>query len=222
MKKNVFVAILSLICLCNMPTEGFAASKKVITNPADAKIYVDGNYVADGSFTLKFNKKNEMYLIKAEAEGYVTKSMKIFRTDTRNVISVDLKKDDSIEGSVASNIANKYFTINVREGVDEVMAWKILSQTLLNYFDEIKTSDRASGYMTTPWVEQRFPRAEVKVRTMVQIKEITGTGLAYQIRISSEISPIEVRGDNSFRQWPRVLKAYESIINEMQQRLGAN
>lgn len=221
MKKNLFTAMLFAVTLAVLPTIGFAANKKVVTNPADAKIYVDGNYVADGSFFLKFNSKNDMYVIKVEAPGYVTKEMKLFKTDSRNVISIDLKKDDALEGSVESDIANKYFTINVREDVDEITAWKILSQTLLNYFDEMKTSDRASGYMNTPWVEHRFPMAEVRIRTMVQIRQITGDGLAYQIRVSSEISPINVRGDHAFRPWSRVLKHYETIINEMQQRLGS-
>lgn len=208
--------------LCLLSANGFAANKKVVTNPANAKIYVDGNYVADGSFFLKFNSKNNMYMLKVELPGYVTKEMKIFKNDKRDVVSIDLRKDDSLEGSVESNVANRYFTVNVREGVDETTAWKILSQVLLNYFDEMKTSDKSSGYMNTAWVEQRFPMAEVKIRTMVQIKQIMSDGLAYQIRISSEISPINISGDNGFRPWPRVLKRYEPLINEMQQRLGSN
>lgn len=213
----------ALVCaLCMfMPAAIFAASnKKIVVNPAEAKLYIDGNYVGDGSYFVKFDKKNDMFVVKAELEGYVTKEFKIFRDDTRKVISVDLKRDDSIEGSVASNLANKYFTVNVRDGVDEVTAWKLLSQTMLNYFDEMKTSDRAAGYMNTSWVEHRFPKADVKVRTMVQIKQVLGDGLAYQIRISSEISPLKVVGDSGYRAWPRVVKQYETLINEMQMRLG--
>lgn len=213
----------ALVCaLCMfMPAAIFAASnKKIVVNPAEAKLYIDGNYVGDGSYFVKFDKKNDMFVVKAELEGYVTKEFKIFRDDTRKVISVDLKRDDSIEGSVASNLANKYFTVNVRDGVDEVTAWKLLSQTMLNYFDEMKTSDRAAGYMNTSWVEHRFPKADVKVRTMVQIKQVLGDGLAYQIRISSEISPLKVTGDSGYRAWPRVVKQYETLINEMQMRLG--
>lgn len=222
MKISRFTTLLCVMTLF-IPVAALAGpSKKIVINPAEAKIYIDGNYVADGSYFVKFDKKNDMYVVKAELEGYVTKEFKVFRDDTRKVISTDLKADDSVEGSVASNLANKYFTINVREGVDEVTAWKLLSQTLLNYFDEMKTADRAAGYMNTAWVEQRFPKASVKVRTMVQIKQVMGDGLAYQIRISSEISPLEIRGEHGFRAWPRVLKQYEPLINEMQMRLGGN
>jgi len=44
--------------------------------------------------------------------------------------------------------------------------------------------------------------------------------LAFQIRISSEIAPIN-SGLNSYQAWPRVLKKYETLINEMQQRIGS-
>ena len=222
MKNKIFKTLLLLVTVCMIPAAVSAKNKKITVRPADAKIYVDGNYVADGSYFLKFNAKNDMYMVKVEATGYVTKEMKIFKTDTRSVIPIDLREDDSIEGSVASNLANKYFTINVREGVDESTAWKLLSQVLLNYFDEMKTADKSSGFMNTPWVEHRFPMAEVKVRTMVQIKQITNDGLAYQIRISSELAPIDTRGDHGYKPWPRVLKQYEPLIHEMQQRIGSN
>lgn len=224
MKRTIKLILIVTFVACCQSAALSAKDKKIVVKPSDAKIYCDGNYVADGTYFLRFNAKNDMYVIKVEADGYVSKEIKIFKTDTRVVIPIDLKEDDSLEGSVASNLANKYFTINVREGVDESLAWKMLTQVLLNYFDEIKTSDMASGFMNTPWVEYRFPMAEVKIRTMVQIKQITGTSsaLAYQIRISSEIASLDSRGEHGFKPWSRVLKHYESIISEMQQRIGAN
>ncbi len=73
--------------------------------------------------------------------------------------------------------------------------------------------------MNTAWTYQTFPMAEVKVRTRVQIKEISNDGnLTYQIRISSEIADIDA-GEQGFKAWGRVLKKYEPLINEMQMRL---
>lgn len=195
--------------------------KKIVVQPTEAKIYVDGTYVGDGAYEARFTSKDDFLFVKLEAPGYVTKEVKIFKTDSRNVIPFNLKTNDSEEGSVVSELANRYFTINVRDGVDADMAWKLLSQVLLNYFNEFRTSDKSSGYMNTTWEMRTFPKAEVKVRTSVQIKEITNEGLAYQIRISSEIAPIKAN-DNAYRPWPRVLKTYEPLINEMQQRIGKN
>lgn len=223
MKKTLcFATLLIAAAVALFPAEVLAKNKKIVVQPAEAKIYVDGNYVSDGSYFLKFGGRDDMFVIKAEAPGYVTKEIKVFKTDTRSTISISLREDDALEGSVASNLANRYFTLNVRAGVTEDQAWKLLTQVMLNYFDEMQTSDKSSGYMTTTWVTETFPMAEVKVRTRVQIKQITNEGLAYQIRIVSEIAPRSVSGDHGYKPWPRVLKKYEPLINEMQSRIGDN
>ena len=196
-----------------------AKPNKLLATPETAKIYIDGNYVGDGMYPLKF-QGTDFFNVKVEAPGYVTKQLRVYKADSRKVISVDLRKDDSLEGSVATELANKYFTIQCRDGLDEATAWKVLSSVLLNYFDEVKTADKSSGFMNTAWTTQTFPMAEVKVRTMVQIKQVINEGLAYQIKISSEFAPIDTYGEQGYRQWSRVLKKYEPLINEMQQRLG--
>ena len=146
MKKLLIALFIAIPAVC------FPQKKKITVIPSEAKIYVDGQYVADGSYVLQFDKKNEVYVIKLECEGYATKeNLRVLRSDTRNAIVYTLKKDDALEGSVASELANRYFTIRVRENIDEAQAWKLLTQTLLNYYDEIKTSDRSSGFMNTAW-----------------------------------------------------------------------
>lgn len=215
--KKLLIAVLAV--LIATPAVCLPQKKKITVVPAEAKIYVDGQYVADGSYVLQFNKKNDIYVIKVECPGYATKNFRVLRTNPHNTIVCTLNEDDSIAASIATDLANKYFTIRVREGMSVEQAWKLLTQTLLNYYDEIKTSDRSSGFMNTTWTYQPFPKAEVKVRTRVQIKEITNDGnLTYQIRISSEIADIDA-GEQGFKAWGRVLKKYEPLINEMQMRL---
>ncbi len=216
--KKFLIALIALFIA--FPAVCFPQKKKITVIPSEARIYVDGQYVADGSYVLQFNKKNEVYIIKLECPGYAPKdNIRVLRTDTRKAIVYTLKEDDSIAASVATELANKYFTIRVREGVSVEQAWKLLTQTMLNYYDEIKTSDRSSGFMNTAWAVEKFESAEVKVRTRVQIKEITNDGnLTYQIRISSEIADIDA-GEQSYMPWNRVLKKYEPLINEMQMRL---
>ncbi len=219
-----FTLAIALFC-CESASASmlFAKGKRLVVSPDNAKIYIDGNYVGDGSFEVRFGGKDDFYMVRVEAPGYVEKKMRIFKHDKRNVIAIDLRKDDTIENSVASNLANQYFTINVRKGVDEDLAWKLLSQVMLNYFNELKTSDKASGYMNTNWVVETFAESEQKVRTMVQIKQVTGgDGLSYQIRISSEIAPIDAVGQQGFKPWNRVLKRFEPLVNEMQSRIGDN
>jgi hypothetical protein len=205
----------------NVNGQFLTKTKKITVTPVEAKIYIDGNYVADGNYSVKFGSKDDFFAVKMELPGYVTKEVKVFKQDTRNIIAFTLKEDDALLGSVLSDLANQYFTIQVREGLDIDQVWKTITQVLLNYYDEIKTADKSAGFMNTSWAIQNFQMAEVKVRTRIQIKEITSEGLAYQIKIISEIAPIN-SGEESFRAWTRVLKKYEPLINEMQQRIGKN
>lgn len=222
MNKHLIALISVLFFFMALPNEAKAKKIKIVTTPTTAKIYVDGNYVGDGVYILNFKSRDEFFSVKVEAPGYIEKTLRIYKHDKRKSIPIDLREDETLKASVESELANRYFTINVREGVDENMAWKLLTQVMLNYFDEMKTSDKASGFMNTTWKVDKFPQSELKVRTMVQIKEITNDGLAYQIRISSEIAPIDAYGQNGFKPWGRVLKRYEPLINEMQQRIGKN
>ncbi len=219
--KKLFITLLTAVGVASFVCDDIQAKPgKIVTTPETAKIYIDGNYVGDGMYPIKFTKKEDFFMVKVEAPGYVSKQQKVYKYDTRKVIAIELREDDSVMGSVATELANRYFTIQCRESLDEDTAWKILSSVLLNYFDEVKTADKSSGFMNTAWSVATFPMAEVKVRTMVQIKQVINEGLAYQIKISSEIAPLESYGEQGFRQWPRVIKKYEPLINEMQQRLG--
>lgn len=218
MKKVLLILLSVLFC----GTLNLNAQKKTITTtPSNAKIYIDGNYVADGSYTVKFKYNEDFINIKVEYPGYVTKEFRLYKKDARKTIGVALNEDDALENSIESENANQYFTIHVREDIDADKAWKLLTQVLLDYFNEIKTSDKSSGYMMTPWVTQQFPSAEVKVRTRVQIKETSIDGFAYQIKIFSEIADID-SGEQGFKPWSRVTKRFEPLINEMQIRIGKN
>ena len=196
----------------------FPKSKKIVVSPPESKIYIDVNYVSDGTFMLTF-KRDDFCVVKVEYTGYVTKEIKVFKDDSRKTISITLREDDAFAESEMNALANQFFTIQVRENIDGETAWKIINQTVLNYFDEIKVADRISGFLNTAWVILSFPSAEVNVRTRVQIKEITtGSGLAYQIKVCSEIGSL-MGGEQSYKLWDRLLKKYEPLINEIQVRL---
>lgn len=216
MRTKILISFALAFCLSNFC---FGAKKQIRTTPSTAKIYIDGNYVADGMYDVHFKLSEDFVVVKVEEVGYVTKEFRLYKNDSRKTIGIQLVEDDALEGSTASDLANRYFTIQVREGLDVDKAWKLLSQVMLDYFNELKTSDKASGYMNTTWVKETFPNAKVKVRTMVQIKEVSGDGLTYQIKIFSEIADIDAN-EQGYKPWPRVTKRFETLINEMQMRIG--
>ena len=42
-----------------------AQTKKIVAQPQETKIYIDGNYVGDGVYTLKFTRQDDFFFSKA-------------------------------------------------------------------------------------------------------------------------------------------------------------
>jgi len=224
--------ILFLCCSLFAVSVCWAAKEvKITVIPSDAKIYVDGNYAADGITTATLKKKDGFIVVKFEREGYVTLETKIFATDKRKAVSYTMRRDAFFDVSVASGLVNKYFSVKISKDlytVDEngkrntELAWKMIHQVILNYFDEIQTTDMASGFIQTPWLYKSFPEADKQIRTRVSVKESNlGGDLTFQIKISSEVAPlIASQRDESFQEIDRIVKDLEPMISEFQARLG--
>lgn len=221
-----------LLLLISLLFVGFVASAKdvkISVVPEDAKIYVDGNYVGDGIVTVKVT--GDFLNIKFECPGYKTIHTKFYKSDKRNAISYTMRKDTYGDNSYQSDLANNYFTVTVNKAyytVDEngerdiTAAWKLIHQILMNYFDEIQTSDKASGFVQTPWVYKSFPEAEVQVRTRATVSESNNDGdLAYRVKIQNETAGLyDSHKDEFFKPDDRLLKKFESLVEEFQTRLG--
>ncbi len=224
--------ILLLCCTLFAVSVCLAAKEvKITVIPSDAKIYIDGNYAADGITTATLKKKDGFLVVKFEREGYVTLETKIFATDKRKAISYTMRRDAFFDVSVASGLVNRYFSVKISKDlytVDEngkrntELAWKMIHQVILNYFDEIQTTDMASGFIQTPWLYKSFPEADKQIRTRVSVKESNlGGDLTFQIKISSEVAPlIASQRDESFQEIDRIVKDLEPMISEFQARLG--
>ena len=227
MKK--FLLVLIALCLGFVLSE--AKDIKISVTPSDAKIYIDGNYVGDGVTTASLKKKDGFLVVKFEREGYVTTEVRVFASDKRTAFSYTMRKDEFFNVSAPSGLVNKYFSVTVSKDlytVDEngkknsELAWKLIHQILLNYFDEIQTTDFASGFIQTPWQYETFPAADKQMRTRVSVKESNlGGDLTFQIKVSSEVAPLMAsQNDESFQEIDRIAKDFEPIISEFQSRLG--
>ena len=204
---------------------------KISVTPDDAKIYVDGVYMGDGTITASMRKKEGFISIKCERPGYVTLETRIYYKDKRTAVTYTLRKDPFFDISKSTDLVNKYFTVKVSKDLytetpdgkrNTSLAWKEIHNILLNYFDEIQTTDMASGFIQTPWKYKSFPDADRQVRTRVSIRETNfGGDLSFQIKISSEAASINaLHRDEDFQPIDRILKDMEPLISEFQSRLG--
>lgn len=224
--KHIISVLLCMACLIPVAAKDI----KVVVIPSEATIKVNGSYYGEGSATLKI-KKNDFVSLECSAPGYETLNTRIYGNDDRKTVEVKLKEDVLLKQTSESSIANNFFSVKVSKSLyhDDASGrrnsendWKMAHSVLLKYFDEIMTSDAASGFIQTPWLYKNYVEAGKTLRSRVTIKESNiGGDLTFQIKLASEMAPIQGRSrEESFFETNRIMKEFESLISEFQMRLG--
>ncbi len=226
MKKFLFF-LLALI----VSAGAWAKDIKVVVIPSNATIKVNGSYYGEGNANLKI-KKNDFVSLECSCPGYETLNTRIYGNDDRKTVEIKLKEDMLLKQTTESSIANNFFSVRVNKSLytddpktgkrNSENAWKMAHSVLLKYFDEIMTSDAASGFIQTPWLYKNYVEAGKTLRTRVTIKESNiGGDLTFQIKMASEMAPIQGRSrEESFLETNRIMKEFETLISEFQSRLG--
>lgn len=210
---------------------GYGKTLKVVTSPAEATIKVNGSYYGEGTASVKIGR-DDFVIIEVTAPGYETLSTRVYGNDERKTIELKLKEDALLKQTVESSLANRFFTVKVDKSLyhddeetgkrDAEQAWKLAHNILLNYFDEIQTSDMVSGFIQTPYYIKNYIDAGKTLRSRVTIKESNiGGDLTLQIKLSSEVAPMRGRYINEvYQETTRLIKEFEPLISEFQTRLG--
>lgn len=204
---------------------------KVVVIPSSATIKVNGSYYGEGNCVIKI-KKNDFVSLECSAPGYETLNTRIYGNDDRKTVEIKLKEDMLLKQTTESSVANNFFSVRVNKNLytddpktghrNSENAWKMAHNVLLKYFDEIMTSDAASGFIQTPWLYKNYVEAGKTLRARVTIKESNiGGDLTFQIKLSSEMAPIQGRTrEESFLETTRIMKEFDTFISEFQSRLG--
>ena len=215
MKKFLLltIALVGLSLSCSAQFGGKVKTINVI--PDKAKIIMGGAEVGKGSYSLNMGRQDYV-MLRLTCPGYVDRVVRVYRNDKRNAITFTLEEDESFSASEAnSDLANKYMTVNVREGLDGDKVWKRLVLTISELFPNLEVNDKESGWIRSSWEVERF--AYVTVRTRIEIKEVMGFETPrYRVRLQSEIASNECgTHDECFKAWDRVLKTYHQAINDL-------
>ena len=210
----------------------FAQGKGMVSvtvMPKEAAIYINNTFSGYGYAEFKRPKKNNVVVIRCECNEYNTILTKFYGGDKRKSLSYTLQQDGFYRASAASGIVNKFFTIDIDpmyyeikdNKVDVSPAWKLLHQILLNYFEEISTTDIYGGYLQTPWQYKTFTMSEKQIRNRVTVRDIsTPKRVAFQIKVSSEVAGSNAARHGEFTEVDRIPKEFEPIIQELQTRIG--
>lgn len=219
--KHIFTLL--VVCLYFV-ISGCKTKVIIASSEQDAQILVDGKIMGRGQTSTIMIKKNSCVNVQIEKTGYLKENFSYcfngmnFKPKTQYI---ELKSDDAFNASLSTDYSNKDFEVTVNKSMNENEAWKIISQIVTNYFDNLEMADKATGYMKTSWQSKSF--LQKTIRTRIIVKQSSSTPLKYKLKIISEYSdnPKEsVKNDDNFKQWDRVLRAYDGIIGEFQTRLG--
>lgn len=225
--KHLFLALISVL----LAVSAWGKDIKVVVIPTEATIKVNGSYYGEGSAVLKI-KKDDFVSLECSCPGYETLNTRIYGNDNRKTIEVKLKEDMLLKQTSESSVANNFFSVKVNKNLysddpetgkrNSENAWKMAHSVLLKYFDEILTSDAASGFIQTPWLYKNYVEAGKTLRTRVTVKESNiGGDLTFQIKMTSEMAPIQGRSrEESFLETNRIMKEFETLVSEFQTRLG--
>lgn len=227
MKRSLLLlGIMLAVCISVF---GKSKTIKITAEPKQAAIYINNTFVGNGYAEFKRPKKNEVAIIRIECEEYKPVLTRIYGGDKRSSLSFALLQDGFYRASAASGIVNKFFTVDIDsmyyqiegEKVNVEPAWKLLHEILLNYFDEISTSDFYGGYLQTPWKYKSFTMSEMQIRNRVTVRDIsTPKRVAFQIKVSSEVAGVNAARHGEFTEVDRIPKELEPILQELQTRLG--
>ena len=229
MRSIILFAGMLLLFTINIEAAKKPEIVKITVSPKEAAIYINNTFVGYGYAEFTRPKKKEVVIIRLECDEYQPILTKFYGGDKRSSISYTLQQDGFYRASAASGIVNKYFTIDIDpmyykvegETIDVSAAWKLLHQILLNYFEEIATTDIYGGYLQTPWQYKKFSLSEKQIRNRVTIRDIsTPKRVAFQIKIDSEIASSYAARHGEFTEMDRIPKELEPMIEELQTRIG--
>jgi hypothetical protein len=231
--KQKLLLLTMLLLLGTASNTAFARTKivKITVEPPEAAIYVDNTFLGNGFGEFPCpKKKNSVAVIRIECDGYLTINTKFYGGDKRESLHLVMQPDGFINGTEASGAVNKFFTIEVNKKFytekadgtyDTKTAWKMLHQILLNYFDEIESTDFYSGYVQTPWHYTEFTMSDKQVRNRVVIRDISNPEVvAFQIKILSEVAATKLGKHGEFVEIDRIPRELAPLIQELQTRIG--
>lgn len=226
MNKNVVILIFCLLFSITY-SDILAQKKQVYVTPETAKIFYNGHEVANGSYEIKFGKKEDFVVLKFENPGYISRTIKLFKNNPKNTFSYELFEDEAMSGSIGKDegvdLANKYFSITCKKGMSEDIVWKRLMNIAVSNFENVEVRDKAAGWIKTGWVNTLFTYQIVRTRMEIQLQFTGEDELSYRVKIYSEIADRDCGTYNQcFTKYNRILRKYEQVISELQTSIGSN
>jgi len=204
-----------------LATMAFSAKILVTASESDAEIYSNGQKIGTGSATVLVSK-NSSSLVEVKKVGFLTSTQTFYKkkgmAKPPRTFHFQLVEDDSYTSSELNNLANIDFAVEYKSDLDESEMWRTAVMIVTDFFDVIEVSDKETLYLRTSWQAQSFSANTVRTRVILK----SGGDGVIKIKLISEYSDsagTSVKSDQSFKEWDRVLRKYNNLIPEFQNRL---
>ena len=197
-------------------------AKKIVvkTFPANARIEVDGSVVGEGTYTLNFDKRNELYVVAISAPGYITRTYRVMKSNPQKSVLFKLPEDEAMKASFGSEdgsaLANSWMDITCKKGLKGDVIWRRLMGVCTNYFDNIEVRDKSAGWIKTNWKVTKFPNQIVRTRLEVRMSFTDEDIISYRARVTCQIKDSDCPSENCYKVWDRVLTKFEPMLQELQ------
>jgi hypothetical protein len=222
----------SYVCLavmaCGLVAAGgpaWATKFTLDTAPVkQGRVFVDDQFlgIAPVTVDLKVSHGGVMKA-RAEKDGALGLWTTEFGKDQRQTVMIRLEEDEAAKQTVASDIANKWLTIDpsstggANKVIDEGEAWKKIVSIVTDNFSDIEQLDRASFYLRSAWRVRRYAYSVVRNRLIV--KRGVTPNLTIRVEIESQIyrsseplaTSMAIR-DELFTENPRVYPSDQDTV----------
>ncbi|MCL2329522.1 MAG: hypothetical protein FWC39_13565 [Bacteroidetes bacterium] len=224
MMKKLILILSAIIAFCvnvNAQYGNREYFKTVVVIPANAEIYVNNELLGKGKYDVSFENRDKV-LLTFSAVGYETVSYYLLRSNTEQTITYQLDVDEAFENSIggetATQYANRWVPITVRQGLTEDEVWLRIMSIVRENFEAIEKTDKSSGWIKTfPAIT---PYKASDVRTTLEIAPSYATGeRQYKVRISFEKRK-KGSGDDGWIKYDRLLKTYKDVIPNLLNSVG--
>ncbi len=224
MKNNIFKIVISLILILGISFTASAGKKKVLISCSETEASIFSNGVKVGT--------GQAEIIVLSSSCVTINIRKLGFLDIEETICnkkgfpkppkskyFEMISDPAYDASVDADMANTDINIRLNTERSEVDSWKIINQIITGYFDVIEIADRETGYLRTAWNLHAFDNVTVRTRFIVKTGNLNP--LSYKVKLVSEIAEpgTSVKSDHKFAEWDRVLRTYETIIDQIASRL---
>lgn len=222
MKKICFAIIFLYSLLCGYAQNyRNAIHKTVVVIPEDAEIRVNNELIGKGSCDVSFEGRDRVFLT-FSCNGYEKASYYLLKNNPDQTVTYRLDSDEAYAnsegGGSASQYANKWVPIVIREGMSDDEAWVRMVSVIREYFEHIEKTDKSSGWIKTFPTITSFKTSDI--RTTLELSPSYSTGAKqYKVRLYFEKRK-KGSGDEGWEKYDRLLKIYKDVIPDIIKSVG--